>query len=389
MKWIKLTRLLLLTLFLAMVANTTKCMEPTKQSEWTWLSDLPTKPSKLSLLLTENRWLPMIAHIMLGIGNVEQLWQSGEGFEFTELPTDIQNKIIGLLTTGENGKTMLEATSTINALAQANKQLNELINDYQFSVQLVKHLTNKFNSTEEEVCLALHTKGAMEYFDTMEPIENIIDRKISHLTPSIIEKLYKTDLNFRFHSIGERFENNLFFPEVAGGGTILMYAYHFNIPELQNALLNAPNIDINLPNKEGKTALMIAIDGYRFMRYINGSPIHPVNFQYPAITFLTNYPQVNINQQDLQGNTALLIALETKKTIQAKQQIIRNIAQVVITNKSVSPQEEAIQALLDAGADPELTNNEDLSPLQAAINTGNQTIIQMIQDAINKKYRMP
>jgi ankyrin repeat protein len=188
------------------------------------------------------------------------------------------------------------------------------------------------------------------------------------------------------HSIGERFENGLFFPSVAGGGTILMYAYHFNIPELQNALLNAPNITINLPNKEGRTALMVAVDGYQFIMNINGSPIHPVTLQHPAITFLTNYPHVNINQQDAQGNTALLIALETKKIIKAKQQIIRDIAKFVITERPATPQEDLIQALLDAGADPELANNEGLTPLQAALDSGNQNIIQLIQDAITRKH---
>jgi hypothetical protein len=386
MKYTKLTRSLLLALSLTMVTNSTNCMEPKKQGQWTWLSDLPTKPSKLSQLLTEHRWIPMIAHILLGVGNMEQLWHGMEGFEFTQLPNDVQNQIIGLLMMGENCKTMVEAASIINSLAQVNKQLNELVNDYEFSVQLVKYLADKFNSTEEEVCLALHTQAAMDYLNQFKLLDDIVDHKINHLTQETIQQLYAIDLNFRLHSIGEHFENGLFFPSVAGGGTILMYAYHFNIPELQNALLNAPNITINLPNKEGRTALMVAVDGYQFIMNINGSPIHPVTLQHPAITFLTNYPHVNINQQDAQGNTALLIALETKKIIKAKQQIIRDIAKFVITERPATPQEDLIQALLDAGADPELANNEGLTPLQAALDSGNQNIIQLIQDAITRKH---
>ncbi len=44
-----------------------------------------------------------------------------------------------------------------------------------------------------------------------------------------------------------------------------------------------------------------------------------------------------------------------------------------------------IRQLLNAGADPEIANNDGLTPLQAAQQTGNQEIIDLIQNAINKK----
>jgi ankyrin repeat protein len=78
-------------------------------------------------------------------------------------------------------------------------------------------------------------------------------------------------------------------------------------------------------------------------------------------------PTVNVNQQDLQGNTALMHIIFTASPYWVNPQVI-------------------IQDILDAGANPELANYEGLTPLAAAQQTRNRRIIDLIQNAINKKH---
>src|SRR5579872_4024263 len=68
-----------------------------------------------------------------------------EPFSFTDLPQDIQQTIISLLTINSTAKTLQEAAQTINALAKTNKYLNELINDPKFCLQIIKHLSKQFD----------------------------------------------------------------------------------------------------------------------------------------------------------------------------------------------------------------------------------------------------
>jgi hypothetical protein len=70
----------------------------------------------------------------------------------------------------------------------------------------------------------------------------------------------------------------------------------------------------------------------------------------------------DINRRNYAGQTALMLATQAG--------IINNI-----------------KILLDAGADPEITDNFGLTILQAAQQTGNQKIIDLIQNGINKKSK--
>jgi ankyrin repeat protein len=73
------------------------------------------------------------------------------------------------------------------------------------------------------------------------------------------------------------------------------------------------------------------------------------------------YPDlIDINQQNSEGTTALMIAIEND--------------------------EANVKILLDAGADPEIANNNGTTPLNAAEVMGNENVINLIKEAIDKKH---
>jgi ankyrin repeat protein len=69
----------------------------------------------------------------------------------------------------------------------------------------------------------------------------------------------------------------------------------------------------------------------------------------------------DINRRDSTGETALMLA--------AQEGLINNV-----------------KTLLDAGANPETPDNNGLTPLQAAEESGRQEVVDLIKNAIDKKY---
>lgn len=365
----------LFTAFLSMTISHTYTMEPLPHS-LTRINKQIISPH-ISQWFYNNPFIKNIAHLLLGVGDLNTVWQRSGNFAFMDLPEDIKNYIIGLIAAGSTSTTLEEAAKSINALATTNKELNTLINDPVFSLNLVKHLVKKFNSCEEDVCLAVYTKATKDYLSANIPLKTMMHHRLHFFPQGLLDNNPLLDFNFRFDSVGIDSNEHIITPVIPGGGNILMYAYYYNERILQSFLQQQPGIDINLPNKEGKTALMIAINGRRIPGHL------------PAIEFLKNYPLVNINQQDFKGNTALLIALETSRIIHNKTVITpgANIFLPTYIKKEVKPKAFIIRDLLKAGADPELANNEGLTPLQAAKNTNNNKIIQLISDAITKKNK--
>jgi len=112
---------------------------------------------------------------------------------FTSLPQETQKNIINLLPNLES------AGRTINALAQVNKELNQSINNAEFSLQLIKSLSYKFNIDNETVCECfLQTKEAQRLRSLQLSLRNFCTLPATTLKNFIDVRLQGTDLNFTY-----------------------------------------------------------------------------------------------------------------------------------------------------------------------------------------------
>lgn len=278
------------------------------------------------------RWAIVVGGVLLGAIAIKMLWQPQQPFQLEDLPPEMQDKIMQLLTINTNAESLNVAAQTINSLAQANKELNEYINDSEFCLKLIKHLAEKFNCSDQEVAEALQTKEAKRRL-TMQ-------KKLLHLTTSSQDPIkdfkilcqQNIDMTFTYYGKGH---DDLYTPLIF---TVTNHYYGL----ASNIIIYAFNKGINITNQfnsEGNTALILCIkdtirlggDRYAYQRdrYTGEHvDIFPIYFD----------------------------CLDT------------------------------IMDLLAGGADPELANLDGLTPLEAAQQTNNLEIINLIQKAIETKY---
>jgi hypothetical protein len=284
-------------------------------------------------------WAAIVGGVLLGAVAIKMLWQSqpGEPFPLENLPPEMSEKIIQLVSLNTATTSLEEAAFTINSLAQVNKELNELINDPKFCLKIIKSLAKKFNCSDQEAAKALKTKEAKRRLGLQEHLRLVVSVLVIQLEIGDIENNIKAfieagvDLNFTYRTD-------------SGRTLLIMAAMYNNCPMIQMLLKNGAHI--NKANLRGHTALMVAV-------YVNNTD---------AVQCLLNTPNIAINQQDNTGWTALMMAIAKK-------------------NKSI------IKQLLNAGADAERADFNGITPLQTAQQFGNQEIIDLIQDAIDKKHK--
>jgi len=259
----------------------------------------PQQPSK---------WTIIVGGVLLGTLAIQMLWRSqpGESFPFGDLPPEMQDKIIQLLSLGATASSLNEAAKIVNSLAQVNHELNELINDPQFCLKIIKHFAQKFNCSDTVVAEAIQTTEAKRQLALQKKLYQIVDLNVS--------------------------ENEA-------------------LDAIQN--LVEQGIDLNFT--------------YTYFSSKTSDPLMPLMsflLRPDIITILIQHG-ANINQCNMHGNTVLLLVLKS-------------------TNPNFMP--IIVKTLLADGADPELANFAGLTPLAAAQKTGNQRIIDLIQDAIDKKH---
>lgn len=80
--------------------------------------------------------------------------------EFSNLSLETQYYIIDLLAKVSTATSLPEAAHTINSLAQVNHDLNDLINDPQFCLRIIKNLAKQFDCSDMKAALVLQTKEA-------------------------------------------------------------------------------------------------------------------------------------------------------------------------------------------------------------------------------------
>ncbi len=246
--------------------------------------------------------------------------ESTEAFPFAYLPPEMQHYIVKLLSVSSNATSVQEAGKTINALAQTNTELNELINDPAFCLKIIKNLAKQFGCSDQEAAEALNTQEAKKRLGIQKKFFNLCFRDDSDDEEffNVLYERYKDylDLNFTCY---------FFVNQKKVTRTYLMIAARNNNCPLINIFLKY-GADINIVTTHTLSALMFAVN----------------NECVDAVRCLVAHHHIAINQQTSSGLTACMLA------------VLKNNCPI-------------IQILLDHGADINQADNDGLIPLVAAV----------------------
>jgi ankyrin repeat protein len=96
-----------------------------------------------------------------------------------------------------------------------------------------------------------------------------------------------------------------------------------------------------------------------------------------------------INQSTTEGNTALITCIRELRKLDSENYTYETGNKYTETEAMSLYFDclDTIKYLLECGADPEVANVYGLTPLEGAQYSGNQEIIDLIQDAINQKHK--
>jgi ankyrin repeat protein len=298
------------------------------------------KPKKKNKAQRFQRWVQNVGQNMLAIipfSNVEQ------DPSFTiEIPSDTRSEIIKFLIEYNLGDSLPTVSRMISGLAQVDHRLNALINNQSFCLQLIKHLSHRFNYSNLAICRALQIKQAriQENIQTdfLKLCQEKEPKKISFTT------LCSQGLDIEFTSDYKHQEV-----------TPLMLAILLDNRSVFSYLLHA-GANINHANRYGTTPLMIAVT------FNNNAPSSSGKNLPSAIEQLITNPTLIVDQTNSRGDTALILGIRL---------------QVPLLK---------LELLLGAGADPEAKNKAGETPLSLARALHNQEFIDLIEDAIAKKH---
>lgn len=332
----------------------------------------------------KNRWIQMAGGILVGtvalraflsyihssqpqkpLSQQQPLPETQEPFDFSQLPKDMRLIIIDLLTRNAYAQTLEEAAYTINSLAQVNKELNELLNDSRYCLQIIKHLSQRFNCSDEAAAKALKIKAAKERLE-LQAFLNLIHIRNDILPDEmILDALIQDgiDLDFTFTS----YEGEV----VVTPLTPLIVCIAYGRFELATLLIQkGANIN-NSKNIWGVTPLMQCTSNMYY------------EHRFDFFKYLMSLPNINVNQKDIRGQTAF------------NRFLIAKFWQAGGESITLEQTLEVIKLLLDAGADPENPMEGGIAPLevirrnhfnvipdQASL----QKIIAMMEDAIQRKH---
>jgi len=259
-------------------------------------------------------------------------------FPFMQLPEETQTIIIQLLASYCITKTLKESTYIINALAQTNKRLNKLINNPTFSFKIIKHLGQQFGCSDETAAIMLQTQAAKQCLLLQDKLKELCQEMIvEEENNNVFKRLQKLDqdgINFTFTYHWDKDNEGL---------SPLMYAAKYGNRFLVSYLLKK-DINANQANFTGNTALSYA--------------------DVSVMPLLIARPDLNINQQDAAGNTALF----------------KEIKNYFAEDEDNDPALLKIKMLLKAGADTMIVNKKGHTSLDAAKETGDQKLIDLVQE---------
>lgn len=273
-----------------------------------------------------------------------------EASKFAFFPLETQQMIIFLLSQRDSATTLKDAAHAINALAQVNQELNRLINNPQFCLQIIKKLAQQFDCSDEVATEALQTQEAKKRLAIQKKFEKLFVKPFFDIEKfNTLYTSYKgyIDLNFTYRNA----KNSVYDDK----NTLLINAAMYPSPLKKSkleVLLKTNKVNINYQNAYKNTALITCA-------YYCDDPT--------ALQILTKNPNIMIDLPGELNNTALITACLSMVNKQTKS--------------------ACIFVLLFAGADPEKVNDNGLTPLYIVKKLGNEQEIQLIKDAIEKKHK--
>ena len=244
----------------------------------------------------------------------------------TNLPPEDASHIAGFLITNKNAQTLEDAAYTIKSLSLTTKELNEMINNPEFCLKLIKYLAQKFNCYDQQIAEALNIPEAQRRLE----LQNELLKAIVNNNNAMIIKLCQADIDLNFTYF-------LRLPETEPKGcTALMYAISTGNCDIIQLLVDN-GAHINQTDNAGITALILSV----------------VYGKFEVTKCLLNNPTIVINQQDIHGGTALMYAAEKNNC-------------------------DMIQLLLDKGADINKANSGGGTVLGYAAIKGNTDAVQCL-----------
>jgi len=295
---------------------------------------------------------------------------------FSDLPLEIDWHIVELMYL--NSASIQEAGKSINALAQTTKEWDAFLNDPVFCLKIIKKLAKKFSSSDEYAAYVLQTSEAKMRFNVQRQFFSVCNQE--YFNENDFKLLYDkygtyVDLYFTYYVInvqGKRVAANLLMLAAEksdctlirtlfsygvnvnignkSGLTALMIAARKGNVEVIQCLLDNTGIVINQRTLEGFNALMYAVRGQK-----NNCPIIQMLLKYGA----------DINQADDDGMTPLMFAVEEDKVDVVK--CLLEYPHIEI-NKEDNNERTALQMAEEIAEE-----------------TGNQEIVNLIIRALEKK----
>jgi hypothetical protein len=255
-------------------------------------------------------------------------------FNLGDLPAEMLYKILKRFPQIDNAKTLEEATTTIRSLYLADATLNAILQDKKLCLLLVKNISQKFSCSNAQVCRFLKIAPLCPMQKTFE---DLCDKpSLSPADEVIFYELLEQGLDLEFTT--DSFQGNIITP-------LVQCIFSRNLPLVTILLQQKANP--NKPTSNGILPLQMAIV----------YAAHGINIT--ILNELVKY--ADLNQYNIQGTTPLIYCISSRKP-------------------------ELVKILLDAGADPEFPAKNKTTPLQLAQNINNQEMINLIQEAINKKF---
>jgi hypothetical protein len=256
---------------------------------------------------TWNDYTAYVGAILLG--DAELI--TDESSPLSQLSLEMRSKIVSFLLTGKNTNNLQTCAKTINALAQVNKDLNELINDPHFCLQLIKRLAQRFNCSDFTAVAALKTKEARRRLLLQTKLYLICSEYLHTITCNDLPQ--DIDLEFTYDEMSFEFQ----------------FLHAFLTP------LMMASIRQNIP-----TMLCLLQKGSK------------------------------VNQKTNGGKTTLILITEC----------------LYMEPNTIKPNTiKVIQTLLNAGANPEIADDNGNTALTIAQQIGNKEIINLMQNAIQRK----